>query len=86
MRPVWTSIEHCLLLGPVTLDLDHRLSDYAALIADLLHEPWHRKHEDLAQSLQRLGGPDEVEALARTAVTRYDYLAHDDSHALARKL
>lgn len=51
-----------------------------ALLAD-----WHQSHEDVARTLQRLRDPLSVEALYTAALSRHDYLAYDDSAALARK-
>jgi hypothetical protein len=57
----------------------------ASLLAALLLEPWHHQHEDIARALQELRVPSTAGALARAALVKHQYLAHDDSHALARK-
>ncbi|HXA17832.1 MAG TPA: hypothetical protein VN380_12620 [Thermoanaerobaculia bacterium] len=59
--------------------------DMASLLGLLLLEPWHQKHEDIAKILQELREPATADALAGAAVVKHDYLAYDDSHALARK-
>jgi|ERR1041384_60671 hypothetical protein len=57
----------------------------APLLARLLLQPWHRKHEDIASALQQLRVPATADALAEAALVKHDYLAYNDSHALARK-
>jgi HEAT repeat protein len=59
--------------------------DLAPVLAQALEEPWHELHEDIARTLQLCRDPRTVPALARGARTKHPYLAHDDSHAFARK-
>ena len=59
--------------------------DLAPLLATLLVLPWHRSHEDIASALQQLRAPATADALAQAALVKHDYLAYNDSHALARK-
>ncbi len=59
--------------------------ELAPLLAQALEEPWHHLHEDIARALQGRRDPRTVPALARAARTKHAYLAHDDSHAFARK-
>jgi hypothetical protein len=51
----------------------------------LVEAPWHSRHEDIARALQQLRSPVAVDALERTAHAVHEYLAYDDSFALARK-
>lgn len=59
--------------------------DVVPVLVDLLRSTAHRCHEDLALWLQDLRDPRAVEALYDVAQTKHDYLAYNDSHALARK-
>lgn len=59
--------------------------DIVPTLIDLLRSTAHERHEDLARWLQDLRDPRAVEALYDVALTKYEYLAYDDSHALARK-
>ena len=59
--------------------------DLAPVLAALLLEPWHHQHEDIARTLQKLRIASTAGALAEAARVKHEYLAHDDSHALARK-
>lgn len=67
----------CLDIGEV--------ADYISLLARLILEDWHFKHEDIALELQRLRPPSAIRSLSETAKRKFEYLDHDDSHALARK-
>lgn len=51
----------------------------------LLRSAAHYRHEDVARWLQDLRDPRAVDALHAAALTKYEYLAYDDSHAFARK-
>lgn len=73
----------CALLLAVRFELV--TPDMASLLALLLLEPWHEKHEDIAKILQELREPATADALAGAAVVKHEYLAYDDSHAFARK-
>jgi hypothetical protein len=57
----------------------------APVLIKLLALPWHRKHEDITRLLQQLRDPAAVEALYAAALKKHDYLAYDNSYALARK-
>jgi hypothetical protein len=59
--------------------------ELARLLADALLMPWHARHEDLALALQTLRDPLTVDAIFEAALSKHDYLAYDDSLALARK-
>lgn len=59
--------------------------DLAPLLAELLLQPWHHEHENIAGALQDMRVPATADALAQAALTKHDYLAYDDSHAFARK-
>lgn len=59
--------------------------DVVPTLIALLRSTAHHRHEDLARWLQGLRDPRAVEALYATALTKHEYLAYDDSHALARK-
>lgn len=51
----------------------------------LLRQPWHYQHEDVVLALQELKDPRAVDALYEEAHASYEYLAYNDSCALARK-
>jgi hypothetical protein len=76
------TVECALLLA---FHFDLMTVDLAPLLAALLVLPWHRKHEDIARALQQLRTPATADALAQAALMKHDYLAYDDSRALARK-
>lgn len=59
--------------------------DVVPILIDLLRSTAHQRHEEVARWLQDLRDPRSIDALYVTASTRYVYLEHDDSHALARK-
>jgi hypothetical protein len=46
---------------------------------------WHQRHEDIARALQILKDPLSLSALTIAARQKYDYLAYNNSQALARK-
>jgi len=52
----------------------------APVLAELLLQPWHHKHEDIAGTLQDLCVPETAAALASAALIKHDYLAFNDSH------
>ena len=60
-------------------------TDAALILSELLLLPWHKRHEDIALTLQHLRVPSTVDVLAKAALVKYDHLAYDDSHAFARK-
>lgn len=51
----------------------------------LLAVEWHHKHEDIVRILQSIKSPNSIEYLFRTALTKFEYLQHDNSYSLARK-
>ena len=55
------------------------------LLAEVLVENWHFRHEDVALAIQDLKCACAVEALERRASGNPDYLIWDENHALARK-
>lgn len=57
----------------------------AELLTTLLEADWHQSHEDVAAALERLKSPAAIDALYRTALKKYDYLAYDDASALGVK-
>jgi hypothetical protein len=63
----------------------HMKPNLAPLLARLLLQPWHCMHENIASALQGLRVPATADALAEAALVKHDYLAYNDSHALARK-
>jgi hypothetical protein len=73
----------CVLL--LVERFDRLTADLAPLLATLLLQPWHYKHEDIARYLQELCIPATADALALAVLVKHDYLANNDSHAVARK-
>jgi HEAT repeat protein len=76
-----TDVEFGLYLG-------HRFGfaeQCAEALTRLLEEDWHERHEDIAFALSKIRWPGAVDALYRTTQKSYDYLAYDDSCALAVK-
>jgi len=57
----------------------------ARILSQLLLEPWHVKHEDIARALQRLRDPVSVQALYRAALADFDYLSFDENYSLGVK-
>ena len=55
------------------------------LLADVLIEDWHFRHEDVALAIQDLKCACAVEALERRASSNPNYLEWDENYALARK-
>lgn len=58
-------------------------ADWVNVFCDLLDEDWHYSHQDLADTLQDIRDPSAVACLLRAAQKRHEYLAYDDSYALA---
>ncbi|CAI1873407.1 Uncharacterised protein [Serratia fonticola] len=52
---------------------------------ELLLEPWHYRHEDIASLLQDAKSPTSIDALNKAVMTKFDYLDFDDSYALVVK-
>jgi hypothetical protein len=76
------AVDSALMLA---FHLDLLTPALAPLLAELLLLPGHQMHEDIARALQQLRVPATVDALAKAALVKHDYLAYDDSHAFARK-
>ena len=75
-------VEYGMLLG-FQLKLFNQA--FAPLLKTMILEDWHREHEDMASVMQMLKDPSTVDALYRTALTRFPYLEYDQSHSLAVK-
>jgi hypothetical protein len=76
-----TSIECALMIAHGrTRDID-----MVPTLIDLLRSTAHERHEDLARWLQDLRDPRAAEALFAVALTKHEYLAYNNSYALARK-
>jgi HEAT repeat protein len=58
---------------------------HVPILNQLLLEPWHQKHEDIASVLQRLQDPRGVESLYTAAQATHAYLDYDEVFGLARK-
>jgi hypothetical protein len=67
----------CSVFG---FSLDHLETLIALAFAD-----WHRKHEDVAFTLEELASRSSVEALVHLATVVPAYLEFEQAHALARK-
>jgi hypothetical protein len=77
------TLDWLLVLGVKRDLVDTRL---APLLASLLLEEWHTRHDELARILQDLRDPAVADTLAAAATTIPPYLAAVDSgHAFARK-
>jgi hypothetical protein len=50
-----------------------------------MEEDWHHRHEDIASALQDIRVPSTADCLYRAALRKHDYLAYNDSEALAVK-
>ena len=63
------------------------LTDYTSILIQLAAQPWHRSHEDIAMALDelRLRDPQVAHAFYNLALSRHEYLAYDDAHALGVK-
>jgi len=58
--------------------------EHCQIFCDLLFEPWHISHEDLAEALQDLRVESSIDSLYRAARCKYDYFT-DDGEAFAIK-
>jgi HEAT repeat protein len=58
--------------------------DYLPTLLALASADWHQAHEDVVGALGRLERPEAVDALVHLAVWVPDYLAWDESRALAK--
>lgn len=63
---------------PITVEV-------ALILAELVVQPWHHSHQNIALALQDLRAAETADALAAAALMKPDYLDFDDSHAFARK-
>jgi hypothetical protein len=61
------------------------LDERRDLLCELLVADWHHRHEDIAQTLQWIGGDESVPALRECAELDLAYRDHDDLRALSRK-
>lgn len=59
--------------------------EHFGLLVSLLEQDWHRSHEDIVSALDDLITPKAVEILYRSTQKIPDYLAFDDTRALASK-
>jgi hypothetical protein len=73
----------CTLVLAARLEL--LTANLAPVLAELLLQPWHHKHEDIARTLQNLCVPETADALASAALIKHEYLEYNDSQAFARK-
>jgi hypothetical protein len=76
-----TSVEYALALGFV-FGLSR---NWAPQLCKLMQEGWHHSHEDIASALQDIRVSSTVDCLYEAASRKHDYLAYDDSEALAVK-
>lgn len=60
-------------------------SNHFHILCSLLDANWHCGHEDIVSALAKLKSPNAIDALFRAATTRHEYLAYNDSRALASK-
>ena len=60
-------------------------NELSEILASALPLPWHYRHEDIVQALQKIKDPSSVDVLFETAFVKYDYLAYDELFGLARK-
>ncbi|MGL5152765.1 MAG: HEAT repeat domain-containing protein [Clostridium sp.] len=59
--------------------------NYVDILCELLDSKWNYSHEDIARRLQELKSEKAIEVLYKTALTKFEYLKHDNSYSLARK-
>jgi hypothetical protein len=58
---------------------------FVSYLCQLLESSWHFDHEDITRLLQKIGDPESVNVLFKTAIKKFDYLEYDDSKSLSRK-
>lgn len=75
------SVEYALALGFV-FGLSR---NWACQLCKLMQEDWHHSHEDIASALQDIRVPSTVDCPYRAALQKHNYLAYDNSEALAVK-
>jgi hypothetical protein len=59
--------------------------NFVPYLCQLLESSWHFDHEDITRLLQKIGDPESVSVLFKTAIKKFDYLEYDDSKSLSRK-
>jgi hypothetical protein len=79
---VFDAVKDALCAGD---DAPIRERDIVPTLIALLRAGGHYQHEDLARWLQDLRDPRAVDALYEVALTKHEYLAFNNSYALARK-
>lgn len=75
-------VECALLLG---FHFDLFSPAFTPVLCNLLSEPWHTSHENIALALQKIQDPRSVDCLYEGARADFNYLSFDDSRALAVK-
>lgn len=60
-------------------------SAFTTEFCQLLSQPWHNDHEDIASLLQEIASPATVECLYNAVGLEFPYLAYDDTYQFARK-
>jgi hypothetical protein len=75
------SVECALVLGFV-FGLSR---SWAPQLCKLMQEDWHQSHEDIASLPQDIRVPSTVDCIYQAALRKHDYLAYDNSEALAVK-
>ena len=71
-------------LSLLTLDEPFNSTDtYVEVLCKLLTVDWNYNHEDIVSLLQGVKSSLCVDQLYETSFKKFDYLAYDDSHALA---
>lgn len=76
------NIEDLLL---VAFELNLFDTSWTSLLCHLLELKWHFQHENIARVLQMLKEPKSIDCLYKTALDKFDYLAYNNSTALAIK-
>lgn len=62
-----------------------KTDDLVSILCELMLEPWHYKHEDIARLFQKWRNPKTIKILFDTCNAKFKYLDYDDSYALAVK-
>jgi HEAT repeat protein len=73
-------VECVLMLG-----FEYGFGESGPILARLMLEPWHFKHEDVARALQQVADPATVDALYRAALHPPEYLSFDENASLGVK-
>jgi len=61
------------------------LAKHQAVLRSILQEQWHQRHELILDSLERDEDVETINAIFKTAITKFPYLYHDDQVALTIK-